>query len=52
MSAYTKQVEQDGTLRGLEAYHASRPPHSEGLAVSIASYRRTRPGCRRSTCCT
>ena len=38
MSAYTKQVEQDGTLRGLEAYHASRPPHSEGLAVSIASY--------------
>ncbi|WFF05727.1 dihydroorotase family protein [Micromonospora sp. WMMD1076] len=38
MSAYTRQVEQDGTLRGLEAYHASRPPHSEGLAVSIASY--------------
>ncbi|MEV0330793.1 dihydroorotase family protein [Micromonospora echinospora] len=38
MSAYTRQVEQEGTLRGLEAYHASRPPHSEGLAVSIASY--------------
>ncbi|MEU1807414.1 dihydroorotase [Micromonospora aurantiaca (nom. illeg.)] len=38
MSAYTRQVEQDGALRGLEAYHASRPPHSEGLAVSIASY--------------
>ncbi len=31
-------VEQDGTLRGLEAYSASRPPHSEGLAVTIASY--------------
>jgi allantoinase len=31
-------VEADGTLSGLEAYHASRPPHSEGLAVTIASY--------------
>ncbi|MFY1682768.1 dihydroorotase [Micromonospora sp. WMMD730] len=38
MSAYTRQVEQEGRLTGLEAYHASRPPHSEGLAVSIASY--------------
>ncbi|WP_328415129.1 MULTISPECIES: dihydroorotase family protein [unclassified Micromonospora] len=38
MSAYTKMVEEDGTLTGLAAYHASRPPHSEGLAVSIAAY--------------
>ncbi len=38
MSAYTKMVEEDGTLTGLAAYSASRPPHSEGLAVSIASY--------------
>ncbi|MGH3732024.1 MAG: dihydroorotase [Acidimicrobiales bacterium] len=38
MAAYTKIVESDATLSGLEAYHASRPPHSEGLAVSIASY--------------
>ncbi len=38
MSAYTKLVEEDGSLSGLEAYHASRPPHSEGLAVTIASY--------------
>jgi allantoinase len=38
MRAYTKIVEQDGTLKGLEAYHRSRPPHSEGLAVTIASY--------------
>ncbi|MDQ7905744.1 dihydroorotase family protein [Phytohabitans sp. ZYX-F-186] len=38
MSAYTRRVEEAGVLRGLEAYHASRPPHSEGLAVSIASY--------------
>lgn len=38
MSAYTKMVEEAGSLSGLEAYHASRPPHSEGLAISIASY--------------
>lgn len=37
MTAYTKIVE-DGPLRGLEAYHESRPPHSEGLAITIASY--------------
>ena len=38
MTAYTKLVEEEGTLSGLAAYSASRPPHSEGLAVSIASY--------------
>jgi allantoinase len=38
MSAYTRMVEEEGRLTGLEAYSASRPPHSEGLAVSIASY--------------
>lgn len=38
MTAYTKLVEDEGKLRGLEAYSASRPPHSEGLAVTIASY--------------
>jgi allantoinase len=38
MSAYTKQVQEAGRLRGLQAYHASRPPHSEGLAITIASY--------------
>ncbi|MEV0070663.1 dihydroorotase family protein [Amycolatopsis sp. NPDC050768] len=38
MAAYTKLVEQEGTLSGLRAYSASRPPHSEGLAVTIASY--------------
>ncbi len=38
MSAYTKLVEQEGSLSGLEAYSASRPPHSEGLAITIASY--------------
>ncbi|NWN89784.1 MAG: dihydroorotase family protein [Micrococcaceae bacterium] len=38
MRAYTKMVEEEGTLTGLEAYSASRPPHSEGLAITIASY--------------
>lgn len=38
MTAYTKLVEDLGELQGLAAYSASRPPHSEGLAVTIASY--------------
>jgi allantoinase len=38
MTAYTKMVEQAGELTGLAAYSASRPAHSEGLAVTIASY--------------
>ncbi|GEL21114.1 dihydroorotase-like protein [Pseudonocardia sulfidoxydans NBRC 16205] len=38
MTAYQKIVEADDSLTGLRAYSASRPPHSEGLAVSIASY--------------
>src|SRR3989440_2185781 len=38
MPAYTKMVETEGRLQGLAAYHAARPPHSEGLAVFIASY--------------
>ena len=38
MTAYTKLVEDAGELTGLAAYSASRPPHSEGLAVTIASY--------------
>jgi allantoinase len=38
MTAYTKLVEEAGELSGLAAYSASRPPHSEGLAVFIASY--------------
>ncbi|MGB7486551.1 MAG: amidohydrolase family protein [Phormidesmis sp.] len=38
LSAYTKIVKQDNTLTGLKAYSAARPPHSEGLAICIASY--------------
>ncbi|MGB3763644.1 MAG: dihydroorotase family protein, partial [Ornithinimicrobium sp.] len=38
MRAYTQLVESEGRLSGLEAYSAARPPHSEGLAITIASY--------------
>jgi allantoinase len=38
MTAYTKLVQEAGTLTGLRAYSASRPPHSEGLAIVIAAY--------------
>ena len=38
MDAYTKIVEREGKLDGLRAYSAARPPHSEGLAIWIASY--------------
>jgi len=38
MAAYTKIVQQEGKLTGLKAYSAARPPHSEGLAICIASY--------------
>jgi len=38
LNAYTKIVEREGKLTGLCAYSAARPPHSEGLAIWIASY--------------
>lgn len=38
MAAYTRIVEEEGKLSGLPAYSAARPPHSEGLAIFIASY--------------
>jgi len=38
MAAYTKLVQSEGKLLGLRAYSAARPPHSEGLAITIASY--------------
>ncbi len=38
LNAYTKIVERDSQLIGLSAYSAARPPHSEGLAICIASY--------------
>ena len=38
LNAYTKIVQKDTSLDGLRAYSAARPPHSEGLAIWIASY--------------
>jgi allantoinase len=38
LNAYTKIVQDEGELTGLRAYSAARPPHSEGLAIWIASY--------------
>jgi allantoinase len=38
MTAYTAIAEKNRKLKGLAAYHAARPPHSEGLAVYVASY--------------
>ena len=38
LNAYTKLVQSEGKLEGLRAYSAARPPHSEGLAIWIASY--------------
>jgi allantoinase len=38
LDAYTRIVEREGKLTGLAAYSAARPPHSEGLAIWIASY--------------
>src|SRR5436190_14779802 len=45
LEAYTKVVERDGTLTGLHAYSAARPPHSEGLAIWIASYLANETNC-------
>lgn len=38
MRAYTSIVQKENKLQGLRAYSAARPPHSEGLAIFIASY--------------
>lgn len=45
LNAYTKIVEREGKLSGLEAYSAARPPHSEGLAIWIASYLANETNC-------
>jgi allantoinase len=45
LNAYTKIVEREGRLSGLEAYSAARPPHSEGLAIWIASYLANETNC-------
>ncbi len=45
LNAYTTLVEREGKLKGLKAYSAARPPHSEGLAVWIASYLANETNC-------
>ncbi len=45
MDAYTKIVQREGKLKGLRAYSAARPPHSEGLAIFIASYLANETNC-------
>ena len=45
LNAYTKIVEREGKLEGLHAYSAARPPHSEGLAIWIASYLANETNC-------
>jgi len=45
MNAYTKIVQREGKLRGLQAYSAARPPHSEGLAIFIAGYLANETNC-------
>ncbi len=45
LTAYTKLVEKEGKLTGLHAYSASRPPHSEGLAIFIAAYLANETNC-------
>ncbi len=45
LNAYTKMVQSEGKLTGLKAYSAARPPHSEGLAIWIASYLAFETGC-------
>merc|ERR1740138_755901 len=38
LKAYTGIVEKDDSLKGLAAYCACRPPHSEGMAIFLAAY--------------
>jgi allantoinase len=45
LDAYTKIVQREGKLAGLAAYSAARPPHSEGLAIWIASYLANETNC-------
>jgi len=45
LNAYTTLVGREGKLTGLKAYSAARQPHSEGLAVWIASYLANETNC-------
>ncbi|MDI9348297.1 MAG: dihydroorotase family protein [Methylacidiphilales bacterium] len=45
LRAYTTMVQKENKLTGLKAYSAARPPHSEGLAIWIASYLANETNC-------
>ena len=45
LNAYTRLVQKDASLTGLAAYSAARPPHAEGLAVTVAAYLAHETGC-------
>ncbi|HAC65868.1 MAG TPA: hydantoinase [Cyanothece sp. UBA12306] len=45
LNAYTKIVQSDRSLTGLKAYSMARPPHSEGLAIFMASYLANETNC-------
>jgi len=45
LNAYTRLVQNDGSLTGLAAYSAARPPHAEGLAIAVAAYLAHETGC-------
>ena len=45
LNAYTRLVQRDGSLTGLAAYSAARPPHAEGLAIAVAGYLAHETGC-------
>ena len=47
LNAYTRLVQRDASLQGLRAYSAARPPHSEGLGVTIAGYLAAEAECAR-----
>lgn len=45
MNAWTRIIQDERKLNGLEAYHLARPPHSEGLSIVIACYLAHAAGC-------
>ena len=45
MNLWTRIIQEERGLNGLEAYHLARPPHSEGLSIVIAAYLAHATGC-------
>ncbi len=45
MNVWTRIIQEERGLNGLEAYHLARPPHSEGLSIVLAAYLAHATGC-------